>query len=232
MRRDGSSACASNGWSTSAPIAPARVRSSTPSRRRPRRRSASTTSLRFTAGTGWCSPTRRRRPPTAAPAVRTSPTCGSVWSKRRARSSASIRSSSAAAIFSSKAFPLKTPTGSTYDSADPARLLDTALRRRTGRLSRSGGKAAKKDGKLRGIGLALFLEPSGGMGKEQVEIRDRADGGLSMYSLAGPSGQGTRPCFRRWSPNPGSARGSHRAARTTTTRRRRCSAPAASARAR
>src|SRR5581483_2027913 len=25
------------------------------------------------------------------------------------------------------AFPLKTPTGSTYDSADPARLLDTAL---------------------------------------------------------------------------------------------------------
>ena len=34
-------------------------------------------------------------------------------------------------------------------------------------------KAAKQDGKLRGIGLALFLEPSGGMGKEQVEIRDR-----------------------------------------------------------
>jgi carbon-monoxide dehydrogenase large subunit len=55
--------------------------------------------------------------------------------------------------------------------------------------------AAKKSGKLRGIGLALFLEPSGGMGKEQVEIRVGLDGKLAMYANAGPSGQGHETVF-------------------------------------
>jgi carbon-monoxide dehydrogenase large subunit len=97
------------------------------------------------------------------------------------------------------AFPLKTPTGSSYDSADPARLLDTALQAADWTGFKARRKAARKNGKLRGLGLALFLEPSGGMGKEQVEIRVGSDGRLALYSLAGPSGQGTKPCFRPWS---------------------------------
>jgi len=88
------------------------------------------------------------------------------------------------------AFPLKTPTGSTYDSGDPARLLDTALQASDWDSFEKRRRAAKREGKLRGIGLALFLEPSGGMGKEQVELRVEPDGRLSMFSLAGPSGQG------------------------------------------
>jgi carbon-monoxide dehydrogenase large subunit len=48
---------------------------------------------------------------------------------------------------------------------------------------------------LRGIGLAMFLEPSGGMGKEQVEIRVGPDGKLALYSNAGPSGQGLETVF-------------------------------------
>ena len=87
-------------------------------------------------------------------------------------------------------FPMKTPTGSTYDSGDPARLLDTALKASDWNGFEKRRKAAKRDGKLRGIGLALFLEPSGGMGKEQVELRVEPNGRLSMFSLAGPSGQG------------------------------------------
>ena len=87
-------------------------------------------------------------------------------------------------------FPMKTPTGSTYDSGDPARLLDTALKASDWDGFEKRRKAAKREGKLRGIGLALFLEPSGGMGKEQVELRVEPDGRLSMFSLAGPSGQG------------------------------------------
>jgi len=87
-------------------------------------------------------------------------------------------------------FPLKTPTGSTYDSADPERLLTTALQVSDWKGFEQRRKAAKRAGKLRGIGLALFLEPSGGMGKEQVELRVEPDGRLSMFSLAGPSGQG------------------------------------------
>ena len=87
-------------------------------------------------------------------------------------------------------FPLKTPTGSTYDSADPERLLNTALQASDWEGFERRRKAAKRAGKLRGIGLALFLEPSGGMGKEQVELRVEPDGRLSLFSLAGPSGQG------------------------------------------
>jgi carbon-monoxide dehydrogenase large subunit len=93
------------------------------------------------------------------------------------------------------AFPLKTLTGSSYDSADPARLLDTALEAADWDGFSARRKAAKKNGKLRGLGLALFLEPSGGMGKEQVEIRVGADGKLGMYSNAGPSGQGHETVF-------------------------------------
>jgi aerobic carbon-monoxide dehydrogenase large subunit len=87
-------------------------------------------------------------------------------------------------------FPLKTPTGSTYDSGDPQRLLNTALEASDWNGFEPRRKAAKRAGKLRGIGLALFLEPSGGMGKEQVELRVEPDGRLSLFSLAGPSGQG------------------------------------------
>jgi aerobic carbon-monoxide dehydrogenase large subunit len=93
------------------------------------------------------------------------------------------------------AFPLKTPTGSSYDSADPARLLDTALQAADWTGFKARRKAARKNGKLRGLGLALFLEPSGGMGKEQVEIRVGSDGRLALYSLAGPSGQGHETVF-------------------------------------
>jgi carbon-monoxide dehydrogenase large subunit len=94
-------------------------------------------------------------------------------------------------------FPLRTPTNSTYDSADPDRLLKTALQAAdwNGFARRRRGSA--KQGKLRGIGLALFLEPSGGLGKEQVEIRVETGGRLAMYSNAGPSGQGHETVFPR-----------------------------------
>jgi carbon-monoxide dehydrogenase large subunit len=98
-------------------------------------------------------------------------------------------------ILRADAFPLKTPTGSSYDSGDPARLLDTALQAADWAGFDARRKSARKNGLLRGIGLALFLEPSGGMGKEQVEIRVGSDGRLAMYSLAGPSGQGHETVF-------------------------------------
>jgi aerobic carbon-monoxide dehydrogenase large subunit len=92
-------------------------------------------------------------------------------------------------------FPLRTPTNSNYDSGDPARLLKTALEAADWKGFAKRQREAKRRGKLRGIGLALFLEPSGGMGKEQVEIRVEAGGRLAMYSNAGPSGQGHETVF-------------------------------------
>ncbi|MGH6672930.1 MAG: xanthine dehydrogenase family protein molybdopterin-binding subunit [Xanthobacteraceae bacterium] len=92
-------------------------------------------------------------------------------------------------------FPLRTPTNANYDSADPARLLKTALAAADWKGIAKRQREARRRGKLRGIGLALFLEPSGGMGKEQVEIRIESGGKLAMYSNAGPSGQGHETAF-------------------------------------
>ena len=98
-------------------------------------------------------------------------------------------------ILAKTAFPMKTLTGHTYDSGDPARLLDTALQAADWDGFKARRKAAKKNGKLRGIGLAMFLEPSGAVGKEQIEIRIEPDGKLAMYSNAGPMGQGIETVF-------------------------------------
>ncbi len=92
-------------------------------------------------------------------------------------------------------FPMRTPTNSNYDSADPDRLLTTALQAAAWDGFKARRKAAKAKGKLRGLGLAMFLEPSGGVGKEQVEIRIEPDGRVAMYSNAGPSGQGHETVF-------------------------------------
>lgn len=92
-------------------------------------------------------------------------------------------------------FPMKTLTGHTYDSGDPARLLDTALEAADWKGFKARRKAAKKGGRLRGIGLALFIEPSGAVGKEQIEIKIEADGKLGLFSNAGPMGQGLETVF-------------------------------------
>ncbi len=94
-----------------------------------------------------------------------------------------------------KMFPMRTPTGSNYDSADPERLLKTALQASDWKGFARRQRASKKRKRLRGIGVAMFLEPSGGAGKEQVEIRVQADGRLALYSNAGPSGQGHETVF-------------------------------------
>jgi carbon-monoxide dehydrogenase large subunit len=98
-------------------------------------------------------------------------------------------------ILAKTAFPMKTLTGHTYDSGDPARLLDTALQAADWDGFKARRRAAKKNGQLRGLGLAMFLEPSGAVGKEQIEIRIEPDGKLAMYSNAGPMGQGLETVF-------------------------------------
>jgi aerobic carbon-monoxide dehydrogenase large subunit len=87
-------------------------------------------------------------------------------------------------------FPYQTPTGSTYDSGDPAGLLDAALAASNWNGFAGRRKEAEARGRLRGIGLALFIEPSGSVGSEEIAITFRSDGTLALYTLAGPSGQG------------------------------------------
>jgi carbon-monoxide dehydrogenase large subunit len=93
------------------------------------------------------------------------------------------------------AFPYKTPTGSTYDSGDPPGLLEQALAAADWKGFERRRRAGKRDGKLRGIGCAVFIEPSGGVGQEEIAIRFDADGGLDLFTLSGASGQGHETVF-------------------------------------
>ena len=93
------------------------------------------------------------------------------------------------------AFPYKTPTGSTYDSGDPQGLLAQVLEAADWHGFERRRAEAKSRGKLRGIGCAAFIEPSGGAGQEEIAIRFDAAGSVQLYTLSGPSGQGHETVF-------------------------------------
>ncbi len=94
------------------------------------------------------------------------------------------------------AFPYTTPAGSVYDSADPEGLLDKVL----AEADWSGFEARRAEaagrGRLRGIGCATFIEPSGAVGQEEIAIRFDTDGRPVLYTLAGPSGQGYETVYQ------------------------------------
>jgi len=96
-----------------------------------------------------------------------------------------------------EAFPYKTPVGSTYDSGDPGGYLDDALRFSNWSAFSSRREQSRKNGKLRGIGCAVFVEPSGGSshGQEQAAIKFGESGNPSLFVLSGPSGQGHETVF-------------------------------------
>ena len=93
-------------------------------------------------------------------------------------------------LIAKDAFPYKTPTGSVYDSGDPAALLDKALAEADWNGFAARRAEAEARGRLRGIGLAMFIEPSGSVGQESIAITFSSDGRPTLYTLAGPSGQG------------------------------------------
>jgi aerobic carbon-monoxide dehydrogenase large subunit len=98
-------------------------------------------------------------------------------------------------LITKSAFPYKTPTGSTYDSGDPPGLLREVLDAADWKGFERRRRAARRDGKLRGIGCAVFIEPSGAVGQEEIAIRFNAEGGLDLFTLSGASGQGHETVF-------------------------------------
>lgn len=96
-----------------------------------------------------------------------------------------------------KAFPYKTPTGSVYDSGDPAGLLAEVLKEADWKGVERRRKAAAKRGKLYGAACSVFIEPSGGGAapREEVAIRFGANGEATLYTVSGPSGQGHETVF-------------------------------------
>jgi carbon-monoxide dehydrogenase large subunit len=96
-----------------------------------------------------------------------------------------------------EAYPYKTPVGSTYDSGNPAGYLADALRHADWDGFAARREASRRAGRLRGIGCAVFVEPSGGAAgvTEQAAIKFGDSGNASLYVLCGPSGQGHETVF-------------------------------------
>jgi carbon-monoxide dehydrogenase large subunit len=95
------------------------------------------------------------------------------------------------------AFPYRTPVGSTYDSGDPPGQLAIAIEHSDWKRFESRRREAQNRGKLRGIGCAMFIEPSGGGAapQEQAAIKFGESGDATLYVLSGPSGQAHETVF-------------------------------------
>lgn len=97
-----------------------------------------------------------------------------------------------------KAMPYRTATGKVYDSGDfaghMARAQEIADWKGFGRrLARS-----KKAGRLRGIGLATYIEACGGNGPETADLKVEADGGVTLLIGSQSTGQGHHTAYAQF----------------------------------
>ena len=91
--------------------------------------------------------------------------------------------------------PYKTHVGETYDSGDFARMLQGALR-----AADWAGFGTRKDesarrGKKRGLGLAVYLEWTGALPTETVDVEIDAEGMVTVFSGTQAMGQGLETTY-------------------------------------
>jgi carbon-monoxide dehydrogenase large subunit len=93
------------------------------------------------------------------------------------------------------AMPYRAPNGPVYDSGEFEAVLDRALALADWKGFPARRAASERAGRLRGIGLACFLEVAGGILDEVVELRFDADGTVALHTGAQPMGQGHLSTF-------------------------------------
>jgi carbon-monoxide dehydrogenase large subunit len=93
--------------------------------------------------------------------------------------------------------PYRTQSGAVFDSGDFPSLAAKAREASGWDDFAARRDASHREGKLRGLGCAMFIEPSGGGGipKDQVAIKFEHDGSVVLYNMGGPSGQGHETVF-------------------------------------
>ncbi|MGI4953824.1 MAG: xanthine dehydrogenase family protein molybdopterin-binding subunit [Janthinobacterium lividum] len=93
------------------------------------------------------------------------------------------------------AMPYLTAMNQTYDSGDFQRVLDAALAKIdwAGFEGRRAASAAR--GRKRGIGMAYYLEATGGADTERAEIRFAEDGFVDVYVGTQSTGQGHETAY-------------------------------------
>lgn len=95
----------------------------------------------------------------------------------------------------SKALPYKTATGKVYDSGDFAAHLKRAMEIAEWKEFPKRAKAAKKQGLIRGIGLASYVEICGVMGEETANVRLDPNGDVTVLIGTQSSGQGHQTAY-------------------------------------
>ena len=94
-----------------------------------------------------------------------------------------------------KALPYKTATGKVYDSGDFAAHLKRAMEIAEWKEFGKRAKAAKKNGLIRGIGLASYVEVCGTMGEETANVRMDPNGDITVLIGTQSSGQGHQTAY-------------------------------------
>ncbi len=95
------------------------------------------------------------------------------------------------------AMPYKTANGTTYDCGDFEAVMDAALARADWKGYPKRRAQSQRAGRLRGFGIAAYLEAGGGgaASKDEVAVKFDAKGGMTLYAVTHSSGQGHETTF-------------------------------------
>src|ERR1700727_287397 len=94
-----------------------------------------------------------------------------------------------------RAMPYKTATGKVYDSGDFTAHMKRAMEIADWKEFPKRAKAAKKQGLVRGIGLASYVEVCGTMGEETANVRLDPSGDVVVLIGTQSSGQGHQTAY-------------------------------------
>ena len=94
-----------------------------------------------------------------------------------------------------KAMPYKTATGKVYDSGDFVAHMKRAMEIAEWKDFPKRARLAKKQGLVRGIGLASYVEVCGTMGEETANVRLDANGDVTILIGTQSSGQGHQTAY-------------------------------------
>ncbi|HEX5326000.1 MAG TPA: xanthine dehydrogenase family protein molybdopterin-binding subunit, partial [Acetobacteraceae bacterium] len=93
------------------------------------------------------------------------------------------------------AMPHATPVGKTYDSGDFRRVLEAGAEKIDWAGFAARRTASASRGRRRGLGLAYYLEATGGDPTERAEIRFADDGYVDVYVVPQSTGQGHETAY-------------------------------------
>src|SRR6201994_1459794 len=94
-----------------------------------------------------------------------------------------------------RAMPYKTATGKVYDSGDFAAHMKRAMEVAEWKEFPKRAKAARKQGLVRGIGLACYVEVCGTMGEETAKVTLDPNGDVSVLIGTQSTGQGHQTAY-------------------------------------